>query len=176
MWNLFKENQRLKREVRILAVKLEIARLSLQLAIELLRRERHVGVADSLSLSYEIDGVTFKSKHMLSNLPVGKSVIATIAGTGKDSTGNVVSAPISGGTLVASEASVQITPNLDSNQQPIPNQFKITAVADKGAGQFTVGALNSLNQQLSAVDSYTTGSAAAPVVADTIALSFSDPV
>lgn len=175
MWNLFKENQRLKREVRILAVKLEIARLSLQLAIELLRRERHVGVTDSLSLSYEIDGVTFKSKHMLSNLPVGKSVNVTLSGTGKDANGNVVSAPISGGTLVASEGSVQITPSLDGNQAPIPNQFKVTAVADKGAGSFNATALNSLNQSLSASDNYTTGSATAPVVADTIAFAYSDP-
>src|SRR5450631_4450864 len=56
-------------------------------------------IADSLSLSYTYKGVTFKSNNnmSISNLPKGQSVILTLGGTGKDSTGAVVSAPITAG-------------------------------------------------------------------------------
>lgn len=127
-------------------------------------------IADRLSLSYTIDGVTFKTnKHMsIQNLPKGQSVILTLGGTGKDAGGNVVPAPITAAQVAASEGSLQVVPQADGT-------FRLDAVADGGNGNLNITAQNSLGTALSAQDSYTTGANAPVVVADTITLAYGAP-
>lgn len=165
--SMFGKDKRIKAlEQQVYALKTQNLYLVAEITV---LKKRCVIVADSLSLQYTIDGVTFKSSnHMLSNLPKGKSVTLTVSGTGKDASGVAQPASITSIKVVASEGSLQVVPQPDGT-------FRLDAVADGGSGNLNVDALNSLGAPLSESDTYTTGAAAPVIVADTISLAYSAP-
>lgn len=124
--------------------------------------------ADSLIFAYTIDGVTFKSKHMSLLLPAGKQVLLTIKGSGKDSTGAVVDAPVTGIKLSVSGPGLGSTDNGDGT-------FLLKYLSDD-TGSLSASANNSLGSTVSGTDSYVTGGTTPPppVVADSLNFTYGD--
>lgn len=122
--------------------------------------------ADSLIFVYEIDGVTFKSKHMSLTLPAGKQVKLTIKGSGVDAQNNRVEAPITEVTLGVSGTGLAVVNNPDGT-------FTLKYVSDETIGTLTANAKNSLGSAVSGTDSYTTGGTPPPpVVADSLTFNY----
>lgn len=125
-------------------------------------------LAKYLSLSFSIDSITIKAKHMALNLPIGASVIATGKGLAAD---GVTEAPITGVAFSVGDATLLKQEAVDGQ----PNQVKLTALLD-GVTVLVLSANNANGTALAPVDADITtgkGVVVAPL-AVSLAISFGD--